>query len=166
MNILNGYKNINENNHIYIAMQQYLNNLLKNNEEDEEIYSSYFIVNELKSMGLHKNKDNFYKLLKNIYINYNYIIRTINNIIKEISKNIESLPYSIKCIFKIIDILLNKKYDDNYSLLKKYIFKANFLIGNLIIPILQNPNFNGIIYNIISDIAKENLKQLSDVFEK
>ena len=179
--ILDGYKKINENSYIYLAMEDYLSDLLKNLDsqikkenkdfdknkiEDQEIYSSFFIIEELKSSGINKNKDSFYKLMKNIYINYNFITITINNIIKAISKNIESFPYSIKCILKIIDILLIKKYPNNYSYLKKYIFKANFLIGNLIIPILEDPNFNGIISNIISDKANDNLKIICSVFKK
>ena len=104
--------------------------------------------------------------MKSIYINYKFIKTRINNIIEAISKNIESFPYTIKCIFKIIEILLSKKYNNNYSYLKKYLFKANFLIGNLIIPILQNPNFNGIISKSISDVTHKNLKIICKVFEK
>ena len=122
--ILNKFKNIDENSHKNKAMEDYLNNLLKelddsgkNKKEDKEIYSSYFIEEDLKSLGLNENC--FNALMKNIYKNYNIIISTINNIIISISKNIESLPYSIKCIFKIINILLNKKYSNNSKYLKK-----------------------------------------------
>ena len=179
--LLDDYKNIKENNHVYSAMEDYLNKLLETLDNqiikgsldtdlievnDNEIYSTNFIVNKLILRGKIKNPDTFKKLMKSIYINYKFIKTRINNIIEAISKNIESFPYTIKCLFKIIEILLSKKYNNNYSYLKKYLFKANFLIGNLIIPILQNPNFNGIISKSISDVTHKNLKIICNIFEK
>jgi hypothetical protein len=44
-------------------------------------------------------------------------------------------------------------------------FKANFFLGNIIIPILQNPFYNGIIAeNIISQNTLENCKIISAIF--
>ena len=66
----------------------------------------------------------------------------------------------------MIDILLDKKHNkDNPSYLKNYLFKASFLIGNIIIPIIKNPNYNGIISNIISDTTKENLEIIYNIFD-
>ena len=43
--------------------------------------------------------------------------------------------------------------------------KANFLFGNIIIPVFENPSYNGIITNeIISNLAKENLEIISSIF--
>jgi hypothetical protein len=48
-----------------------------------------------------------------------------------------------------------------------YIFKTNFLIGNIFLPIIINPEYNGIITSsVISKITVENLKVISDVLSK
>ena len=101
--------------------------------------------------------------MKKIKINHRIISKIINNIISDISKNLVSFPYSIKCIFKIIDELLKKKYLSekpyDISTYQIYMFKINFLIGNILLPIIKDPNYNGIISNdIMSEITKENLK--------
>ena len=185
--ILEGYKDTKKNN-INIAMIEYLNNLLKiiddeknnksgstesyfenleeNKNKDEEIFSSSLIINDLISRTKNQSKDSFNKLMKNIVINHHIITVFINHIINSISRNIDNFPYLIKCIFKIIDILLYKKYSNNSSHFQNYIFKVNFLIGNIILPILKNPNFNGIISDILTDVTKKNLEIIHDIFEK
>ena len=117
---LNQYKSIEdikENNNIYFAMEVYIKDLINkmekeksdsNKEKFEEIYSCNFIEKKIKSKII----------MKRFYINYKFIISRINDIIKEISKNLESFPYYIKCIYKIINILLSIKYSNNYSHLK------------------------------------------------
>ena len=178
-------------NDINFAMKCYLDNLIsqipekKNNKinkkvdinkdnnknDDGEIFSSSLFNEELYMIGQIKSNDNFYQLMKKIKINHRIISKIINNIINEISKNLASFPYSIKCIFKIINELLKKKYltEEPYDMdtYQGYLFKMNFLIGNIILPIIKDPNYNGIISNdIISDITKENLKIISSIFEK
>ena len=177
--------NINKN--IKYAMIEYLNNLLTelaenkkskkskdedNNEEksddkeDGGKFSSSLIIADLFSRAKNQNEGSFIQLMQKIIIIHYIITKTITDIINEISKNISNFPYSIKCIFKMIDILLDKKHNkDNPSYLKNYLFKASFLIGNIIIPIIKNPNYNGIISNIISDTTKENLEIIYNIFD-
>ena len=143
----------------------------ENKNDDDEIFSSSLFNEELYMIGQIKSNDNFYQLMKKIKINHRIISKIINNIINDISKNLASFPYSIKCIFKIIDELLKKKYlsEQPYDMdtYQYYLFKMNFLIGNILLPIIKDPNYNGIISNdIISDITKENLKIISSIFEK
>jgi len=187
--LLNEYKNKNDtNNNINLAMKEYLNNLLQqtdnnkqhqkqnnignNNEKlekkkDEEIFSSSIITEELINSSTKQSEEDFLKLMKQIKINHHIITKIIIKIINDISKNLSNFPYCIKCIFKMIDALLNKRYHTkNLSYFKNYIFKANFLIGNIILPILKNPNYNGIISNIITDTTKNNLKIIYNIFDK
>ena len=161
-------KKTDENNNINSAMKEYLNKLIN---QEEEIYSSSSYIEELKSMGSIKTNQNFFGLMRKIIINFRIISKVITNIINDLSKNLSSISYIIKCIFKIIEHLLNKKYsqgkDNNLTSYQIYMFKINFLIGNIILPILQNPNFNGIITtHIISQITKKNLKIVYDIFDK
>ena len=165
--ILDTYNN--KNNYINLAMSEYLNNLLtileieKNNKLDiikgynenlnknkeEEVFSSSYIIDDLILRGETQSKGHFNNLMKK----------------KTLSNNLDNFPYSVKCILKMIDVLLNEKSNNNNHL-KNYLFKLNFLIGNLIMPILKNPNYNGIISNIVSDITKKNLEIIYDIFEK
>jgi hypothetical protein len=144
-----------------------------NNEEksdDKEAggkFSSSLIIADLFSRAKNQNEGSFIQLMQKIIIIHYIITKTITDIINEISKNISNFPYSIKCIFKMIDILLDKKHNkDNLSYFKNYMFKISFLIGNIIIPIIKNPNYNGIISNIISDTTKKNLEIIYNIFDK
>ena len=43
-------------------------------------------------------------------------------------------------------------------------FKINYFIGNIILPIIENPECNGLITtDIISKMTKDNLKEISDI---
>ena len=167
--ILEEYSKKNDpNNNINSAMKEYLNDLIN---QEEEIYSSSTYIKELISIGSIKSNQNFFGLMRKILINLRIISKVITNIINELSKNLSSISYIIKCIFKIIEQLLNKKYSqeksNNLTPYQLYMFKMNFLIGNIILPILKNPNYNGIITsNIISLKTIKNLKIVYDIFDK
>ena len=156
------------NNNINSAMKEYLNNLIT---QEENIYSSSSFVQELTSISSIKSNQNFFSLMRKILINFKIISKVITNIINDLSKNLSSLSYIIKCIFKIMEQLLNKKYsqekNNKLTAYQIYMFKINFLIGNIILPILKEPNFNGIITtNIISETTKKNLEIVYDIFDK
>ena len=69
------------------------------------------------------------------------IIDIINMIFENLLNNSGLLPYSIKCICKIIAILIQKKFPD-----AKKVERNNFLVSfffiNLFFPILVNPSLN------------------------
>ena len=100
-------KKTDANNNINSAMKEYLNKLIN---QEEEIYSSSSYIEELKSTGSIKTNQNFFGLMRKIIINFRIISKVITNIINDLSKNLSSISYIIKCIFKIIEHLLNKKY--------------------------------------------------------
>ena len=176
--ILSKYeKNKELKNSINNAMKEYLNILIsidsseKIKDSDKEIFSNSIIIEELENTRKIKQSDSFRGLMRRIRFNHRIITKIIIDIIKKLKENLISSPYTLKCIIKMIDILLTKKYNDlaknklsNYQL---FMFKINFLIGNIIIPIIKNPYFNGITtINVISDITKDNLKMISNIFEK
>ena len=141
------------------------------NKKDEEIFSTSRIIDELKDVRNIKQSDSFIGLMRKIRLNHKVITKTIINIINKLKENLISLPYSLKCISKMIDILLNKKYNissknklSNYQL---FMFKIDFLIGNIVLPIIKKPEFNGIeTNNVISEITSDNLKIVSNIFDK
>ena len=193
--ILAHYKNNNEeNNNINLAMIEYLNILISNIEKseidikkpeeginleeseeetyinDHEIYSNSIIIDELKSMGNIKEENSFDDLMRKIRYNHLVITNIIKEIINKLKDNLVSSPYCLKIISKMFDSLLNKFNDTSKTKLSNYqilMLKINFLIGNIILPIIKNPEYNGIASDIvISELTKENLNIISDIFDK
>ena len=172
------------------AMKEYLNILIsqikddKNNDknninnqdndnniiDDKEIFSNSLFIKELINLGDNKQQDSFRGLMRKIRFNHRIITRIILEIINKLKENLISSPYSLKCISKFINILLNKKYSNlaknKLSDYQIFMFKINFLIGSIIIPIIKNPEFNGIVYtNVITNTTFENLKIISNILE-
>ena len=69
------------------------------------------------------------------------IIDIINMIFDNLLNNSGLLPYSIKCICKIISILIQKKFPDAKKF-ERNKFLVSFFFNNLFFPILINPSLN------------------------
>ena len=184
---LKEYEHYSKNNNLNLALKDYLNSLIKDiNGGKEEIYSNKKIVDFLKSIKIKMNeeekkdkenfeiihKESFDKLIEMIKKNYFATIEIIDDIISKLKENITSIPVIIKCISSIIENFLHKKYKEkkqsplinNYQ---EYIFQCNFLIGNIILCVLLNPDYNGVFTtDVISKITKENLKIIYNIFDK
>ena len=138
---------------------------------DKEIFSNSLIIEELKSIRSIKQDDSFRGLMRKIRFNHRIITRIIMEIINKLKDNLMSSPHSLKCITKIIDTLLNQRYTyrakNKLSYYQLFMFQINFLIGNIILPILKNPEFNGVVTtSVISDMTGDNLKIISSIFDK
>ena len=162
------FKNQNSKEQIYESIRE---EDKKGDKDDKEIYSTSLIVEELNGILKIKNKDSFINLIYKIRFNYRIVTKIILEIIKKLKDNLISCPYSLKCISKIIHILLNIKYNtkskNKLSDFNLYMFEINFLIGNIVLPIIVNPEFNGVVTtDIISEMTNENLKILSSILEK
>ena len=194
-NYLSKYEKKDDKSSINSAMKEYLNILLskikneefndKNNNkgnkinnqdsnhvinDNKEIFSNSLIIDELKNQRDYKQPDSFRKLMKKIKLIHLIITKIIGNIINFLKDNLISSPNTLKCIARIINILLNKKYNDlsknKLSDYQTFMFEINFLIGSIILPILKNPEFNGIVFtNVISEMTRENLSIISDIIE-
>ena len=141
----------------------------ENNMQDEDLFSNSLMIEDLKSRGAIQQEESFKYLIEKIKFNYNLITDFVNQIIKNIKDNLIASPYSLKCISKAINILLKTKYNSNNQITQYqlYIFELNFLIGNIILPIIREPDFNGVISNdIISAFTNENLKIISKILNK
>ena len=150
--------------------------LFNQNDDDfetneKEIFSTSNLIEELKSTGEIKEADSFKKLMRRLKINHRIVTKIITNLINKIKDNLDSAPYILKYISKILSVFLDKKFStssgNKLSHLDIYLFKTNFLIGNFFLPIIINPEYNGIITSsVISKITFENLKVISDVLSK
>ena len=96
--------------------------------------------------------------IKKVYLeNFYCVIEIINKIISNILDNLYYLPYSVKCLCKIISILITKKFP-NINENEKNSFIAKFFFDKLLIPILRNPGIEAFINNfIISENTMKNL---------
>ena len=186
-NKLKEYETKNSSNNVDIAMKEYLIFLLKDTEkkieeiknkknnlysedDDEnstEIYSNSKIIKNLKSMRLIKQKDSFNQLVDSLLKNQKRVIKRISKIIKKFRKKLNSAPYSLQLISTIIEKLLNKKYGNTLSCFQKYMFRMQFIFGNILFPILKNPDYNGIIHtDVLSKISEENLTMFYEILNK
>ena len=97
------------------------------------------------------------------YQNYfTIVISFIDSIIEKIKNNFHLLPYSVKCLCKIISLLITKKFP-SISETEKNSFIAKFFFGKLLVPILKNPGIEAFISNFI--ISRNTLNNLSVICE-
>ena len=167
LNDINHLSNFNQN--TITAMKEYLNHLINDIENEEikiEKYSNMILINSLNAAKNIKTTEYFNLLVDTIKTNHQIIIEVITELLNIIKDNSHSLPFFIKCISNSIDFLLNYKYKNNLTLYTKYMIKANFFLGNIILPVLENPSYNGIITSeIISNLTKENLEIISSILK-
>ena len=95
--------------------------------------------------------------------NFDKIIELINHMFENLMDNFYLLPYSIKCICKIIFSLVQKKLQKLNSF-HHYAFMAKFLFDKLLIPIFQNPGLGSLINTfIISTTTMKNIELISKI---
>ena len=139
-------------------------------KDKKEIFSSGIILEYLIDKKEEKkfSSEDKSKIIDNIYINNVMIIMNfIKNLFKKILQSLNSLPYSIKCIFFFIDKLISKKYSNNITHYQFTLLKLNIFFEVFIIPILENPLSNGCITDfVLSNNTLENLKIISKVVEQ
>ena len=154
----------NSNRNIVISMKEYLTNIIKEISSVEKGEEKYSIPDNIAKVK--KSTKNLSEVFDYIKSNYEKITEIIINLMNIIKSNLHLIPVFIKSLFHSIGVLLDYKYKNSLSIYNKYIIKANFLIGNIIIPALKDPNYNGLISSeIISDISKENLGIISNILQ-
>ena len=135
-------------------------NLLFNKEELNKKINEYgnnknmkdFIEKIIKNWTLSPNKyininifdniSNNKEKIINYYINsFIEVIEIIDKIFDKLLNYSECLPYSIKCICRIISILINKKFPNDIKV-EQNKFLVNFFFYILFFPALINPALN------------------------
>ena len=103
----------------------------------------------------------------NYYINsFIQVIDVINMLFDNLLNNSESLPYSIKCICKIISILIKKKFPEQTKIQQNK-FLTIFFFHTLLFPLLIEPDLNLFINEyIISDSTKTKLNMILSILIK
>ena len=140
-------------------------------KEMKEVYdkNSKDFINSTNSEALIKN---ILELKNSDQIMYFYIksieeiIETINLILDNLLRNVNALPYSIRCICKIILMLIKKRYPDmNKIEQNKYLSK--FFFQKLLLCTLKNPSYLLLIDEfLISDKTMDKIREIKSILEQ
>ena len=141
-------------------MNDYLNSKLNNCSNFNDYYSN---KNLLETLFQKKNSQ---ILLLSYQKNFMIVISFINSLLTSLSNNFHLLPYSVKCLCKIISILIKKKFR-SINDTETNAFIAKFFFGKLLVPLLNEPGTEALINNfIISKNTIDNLKLIGKIINK
>ena len=140
-------------------MHDYLYSKLSACEKDDKIF-----INErlLTFFSKYKKPEGLIILYQNRFM---IVINFIDKIIKNILNNFHLVPYSIKCLCRIISELITQKFP-TINVPDKNAFIAKFFFGKLLLPILENPGVEAFVNNFISENTSDNLKLISKILKK
>ena len=151
-------KMIEENRDKEPIMNDYYNNQLINcDNTNDNYYSNSKLMDQLLKSKSSEEALYYYQN------DFQKIKDFIENIITNLKNNLYLLPYSVKCLCKIIYILIEKKFP-NINSIQRNAFIAGFLFKQLLIPILENPGVGVLINNfIISRNTLSNIKIINKI---
>ena len=130
-------------------------------QTNEDVYSNKEFFKMMNNNSLYT-----YEILITYERSFMKIINFINSFISTILENIDLLPYSIRCICKIISSLLDKKFK-NITSIEKNMFISQFFLNKLLLPMLVNPANGALINNyIISNNTLHNLHTISHLISQ
>ena len=128
---------------------------------DPDMFTNKGLINCLKQY--------YYDELKNLIINrfrrnFLYIQKKINYLLQSMIDKISTIPYTIRCICKIIYLLINKKFPD---LPKCYLnsFIGKFFFSKYLFPVLSLENKNIMNTRIYSSNTKKCIKVIISVLD-
>ena len=141
-------------------IKSYYEYVLLNSNEEKDIYShgnfnDYLDKIEDNESVLNVYQENFFKVI-------DFLSKFFENLIK----NFRIIPYSVKCVCKIIYDLISKKFPDS-TVIQKNLLISKFFYKILIFSIFQKPDINALINNyIISNRILYNLRITSHILWK
>ena len=96
-------------------------------------------------------------------INYIDLIEVIDNIFDNLYNNLSSIPYSVRCICKLISILLQNK-NPKISKIEQAFFISKFFFKILLIPILQSTDYKTLLSEyLISESTKGKISFIEEI---
>ena len=147
-------KNINE-----MDMKDYVSKYVLKSSNEDNLFSNEILYNKVYN-------SKYSKILFLLYqIDFLKSIEILDLLINSFMDNIEIIPTSLKCISKIIYILIKKKFP-NIKEFEQNAYVGQFLFINLLIPIFLEPIKISINNFIISQNSITNLKLILEVFSQ
>ena len=142
--------------------KEYIMNKINNTYLDKDLFTNKGLINCFEE---YKNDE-----LKNLIIgkyrrNFLFIKKKIEYLLQSIFDKISTVPYTIRCICKIIYVLMSKKFKE---LPKYYInaFIGKFFFGKYIFPVLSLEYKNILNNRIFSNKNKKCINIIISVIEK
>ena len=142
--------------------KEYIMNKINNTYLDKALFTNKGLINCFEE---YKNDE-----LKNLIIgkyrrNFLFIKKKIEYLLQSIFDKISTVPYTIRCICKIINVLMSKKFKE---LPKYYInaFIGKFFFGKYIFPVLSLEYKNILNNRIFSNKNKKCINIIISVIEK
>ena len=131
------------------------------NKDDDNIHSNSEFFKLMNT-----NSDNAIEILKEYEINFLRFVNFLDSIYESFIENLDLLPFSIKCICKIISILLEKRFP-GINEIQKFSFISKFVFNNLLFQVLINPTRGALINNyIISNNTMYNMNSAIKIIER
>ena len=154
------YKSLLSKNEMNKIMKDFLMSQYHMVKENPNIFSNEtFLKNVFESA---QSKE----ILASYQIDFTKTIKILDEFLKTLLKNLYLLPYSVKCICKMIIIMIRKKFSDS-NIVDQNAFIAKFFFNKLFAPIFENPATGALINNfIISGVTQHNLKAISFVIKQ
>ena len=118
---------------------------------DPNIFSNKTLIELLKENEFGENLTNILNVYKD---NFKFLKNTIDYFIQLLIDQVEIIPYILRCICKVISILLEQKF----PLLSKYVrnsFIGKFILDKCIFPVLCLENKNSLKPRILSNNTKK-----------
>ena len=162
--------------YIFNLNRKELKELVKkhNNENDMKDYFSKYVLKTSNDDNLFSNEILYNKIFKSKYskilfllyqIDFLKSIEILDLLLNSFIDNIEIIPTSLKCICKIIYVLIKKKFP-NIKEFEQNAFVGQFLFINLLFPIFLEPIKIYINNFIISQNSLSNLKLILQIFSQ
>ena len=140
-------------------MVDYCNINIRRSQNDDD-YGNQKLLQNIFDSPISK------EVLASYQIDFSKIINLINKLIENLLNDLYLLPYSVKCICKIILLLAKKKFKDIKEV-EINSFMAKFFIDKLFAPIFENPGLGASIDNIIiSGTTKHNAAIINIALKK
>ena len=149
------------NNQNDIRMKQFCQRQLNRIKDDNDlIYANQKCIEQMMDV---ENSTEVLSLYQNYF---SYIKNVIDSILKYLIENMHLIPYSIKCICRMISILIKNKFND-ISEIEENSFICNFFFQILFFEIFKYPDYKGLIANfIISPQTKSNIETTIKIIGK
>ena len=142
------------------GMKEYCNIQLKNYNNNPKIFSNEKFLNNVYESTVSS------EVLALYQIDFFKVIKILDELFNNLMNNIYLIPYSVKCICKIILLLAKKKFP-NINTIEQNILISKFFFCKLFLPIFRNPGFGSLINNfIISGTTVHNLDIIAHIIEK
>ena len=142
------------------GMKEYCDQLIKQYEKDSKIFSNDNFLANIFQSEVAKEVLALYQL------DFFKVVKIIDELFSSLTNNMYLIPYSVKCICKIITILVKKKFK-NLTILQRNILLSKFFFETLFLPAFKDPKFGSFINNfIISGVTIQNLEMISEIIHK